>query len=192
MRRAFFELSYLLLRPPWDTGIVPPEVEQFAASAIPGRAIDLGCGTGLDSVRLAQLGWKVTGVDFSALAIRQARARARQSRVDVLWIQRSVLDTDDLAGPFDFALDVGCFHSLAPDDRPVYWGHLRRWLPEGASYLVYSFLSPDGGRWPRREDLLDGALPGFVVTADEMGTFRSRPSVWLRFRRTSDQVQAAV
>ncbi len=39
-----------------------------------GEALDLACGEGRNALWLAQLGWRVTGVDFSAVAIERARA----------------------------------------------------------------------------------------------------------------------
>ena len=42
----------------------------------PGRALDLGCGNGRHAMWLAERGWRVTAVDFSTEALRQARERA--------------------------------------------------------------------------------------------------------------------
>lgn len=47
----------------------------------PGAAIDLGMGEGRNAVFLASKGWQVTGVDFSAEAVKQAKARAAAAQV---------------------------------------------------------------------------------------------------------------
>ena len=39
----------------------------------PGAALDLGCGTGMKSIYLAQKGFKVTGIDISETAIKIAK-----------------------------------------------------------------------------------------------------------------------
>jgi SAM-dependent methyltransferase len=49
----------------------------------PGRALDLACGEGQNAIWLASLGWEVTGVDFSRVAIAKARARAERDGVEV-------------------------------------------------------------------------------------------------------------
>src|SRR5215207_8170999 len=48
-----------------------------------GRALDLGCGSGIWGVALAQRGWEVTGVDFVPKALRRARERAERAAVEV-------------------------------------------------------------------------------------------------------------
>jgi 2-polyprenyl-3-methyl-5-hydroxy-6-metoxy-1,4-benzoquinol methylase len=44
----------------------------------PGRALDIGMGEGRNAIYLASLGWEVTGLDISDVAIKQAQARASQ------------------------------------------------------------------------------------------------------------------
>ena len=61
-RRWLFNLWYFQ-RPPWDSGISPPELMEFIRSSQPGRALDLGCGTGTNIITLAKNGWQVTGVE---------------------------------------------------------------------------------------------------------------------------------
>ena len=53
-------------------------VEMIESRAIaPGRALDVGCGTGTDAIYLAQHGFEVVGGDISPLAVENARAKAR-------------------------------------------------------------------------------------------------------------------
>src|SRR6516162_8769734 len=47
----------------------------------PSRLIDLGCGTGLDTVRMARAGHRVTATDWSALMVERTAERAAQSGV---------------------------------------------------------------------------------------------------------------
>ncbi|NLE82435.1 MAG: class I SAM-dependent methyltransferase [Rhodococcus sp.] len=53
-------------------------VEQL--TALPhGRALDLACGEGRNSLWLATRGWHVTGIDYSSVAIDKARTLASRS-----------------------------------------------------------------------------------------------------------------
>ncbi|MCK7512216.1 MAG: methyltransferase domain-containing protein [Desulfobacterales bacterium] len=69
-----FEWRYWRGNTPWDTNITPPEVMEFIAETPPGRALDLGCGTGTNAIALARHGWQATGVDFAPKAVHKARA----------------------------------------------------------------------------------------------------------------------
>jgi len=53
-------------------------VEQALADLPPGRALDLACGEGRNARWLAGLGWQVTAMDFSPVAIEKGRRLADQ------------------------------------------------------------------------------------------------------------------
>jgi tellurite methyltransferase len=59
-----------------------PLLVEAATSLPPGRALDLACGAGRDSVWLAQHGWSVTAVDGSPAAIEILRHRAQDLRIE--------------------------------------------------------------------------------------------------------------
>ena len=50
----------------------------------PGRAVDLACGEGRNAIWLASLGWQVTAVDFSQVALDKGRTLAGDLEVD--WV----------------------------------------------------------------------------------------------------------
>ena len=58
----------------------------------PGTALDVGCGEGADAIWLAGLGWQVTAIDVTDVALRRARAAADQAQVEVRWLQTPLLD----------------------------------------------------------------------------------------------------
>ncbi|HKZ92134.1 MAG TPA: class I SAM-dependent methyltransferase [Candidatus Limnocylindrales bacterium] len=58
---------------------------EVAADLLPGKALDLGCGAGQDSLWLAQRGWTVTAVDPSADAIAEARDAAAAAGVAIVF-----------------------------------------------------------------------------------------------------------
>ena len=85
----------------------------------PGRALDVGCGTGRDAVYLATRGWQVTAVDISATAIARARQRAAQERAEVHWITGDVsrLGKLGLEPGYTLLYDLGCIQGLADPAR---------------------------------------------------------------------------
>ena len=174
-----FSLWYWLpRRPPWDTGIVPPEVERFVASHAPGRALDLGCGTGTNVVYLADQGWTALGVDFARRAIAKAVRRASVAGVS-RWCEFRVGDVtrlDGTLGPFDLALDVGCLHSLPASRRGAYSVGLARLVRPGGTYLLYAFAPGGPAVGLTAEEVRATFADAFDVVRIEKG--KGRPSAW--------------
>ncbi len=96
-------------------------VADYAGPLPSGRALDLACGEGRNAIWLAELGWRVVGVDFSQVALDKAvrRTEGRPSvagRID--WQHADLLDYLPDARAFDLVL-VSYLHLPAADRRRV-------------------------------------------------------------------------
>jgi cyclopropane fatty-acyl-phospholipid synthase-like methyltransferase len=186
IRRLFFELKYILGWTPWDTGISPPELMNFLENHEPGRALDIGCGTGTNLITMAQHGWQVTGVDFSSRAIRQAQRKAQKAGLQIQLIRDDVSSFDNITGTFDLALDIGCLHSLSREEQTRYASNLNRFIKPGGTYLLYAWLSEGmkkANSYPSQNVITRLFDPHFELISIEHGTDRRRPSAWFTFRR---------
>lgn len=138
------EQFYLAGRPPWDTGVTPPELVSLVEgpdALPPGRALDLGCGTGTNAVYLARRGWEVDAVDLVGLAVDRARDKARAAGVDVRFEHGDAtrLDESDLSGPYDLYFDLGCYCGIPAHRRDAYAEGLTRRAVPGARLLMFGF-----------------------------------------------------
>lgn len=139
---VFYQWRYFRSRTPWDTNITPPEVVDLIEREHlpPGRALDLGCGTGTNTLYLARHGFEASGVDFVPRAIELARRRAQAENLQVEFRAADVLAPGAFHGPFDLILDVGCFHSIDPGGRARYADNVRTWTHAGSHFLLYVFF----------------------------------------------------
>jgi SAM-dependent methyltransferase len=142
MNQIIYRLMYRFTHPGWDTGITPPEVVQaFAHGDVPpGPALDLGCGTGTNTLYLARQGRQAFGLDFVPRAIDKANQAARKSGLtnQVKFFVADVTNLSQLRLPrCAFALDMGCFHGLNPEQRRRYAAALADQLLPGARYMLY-------------------------------------------------------
>ncbi len=184
LRRLNFSLWYFF-HPPWDSGISPPELLDFISHHPPGRAIDLGCGTGTNVITLVQHGWQVTGVDFAPRAIRLARRKMKQAGVQADVSVGDVTKLDGITGPFDLALDLGCFHGIP--DRRGYLGQLSRVLAPAGHWLLYGMLKsspedPRPGITPADMQLIESSGLHLVSRKDGWDK-RGRRSAWFLYQR---------
>jgi len=183
-----FEWRYWRKQTPWDTQITPPEVMAFLEKSAPGRALDLGCGTGTNAVTLSQHGWQVTGVDFSPKAIAAARKKASRKNLQIVFYIGSVADLDFLSGPYDYALDIGCLFSLKSQDRHKYAAGLIRMLPPGARYMLYAWLpqTRHGRKWGIAAEEVEALfVPAFILDKMVVGHDGGGDSAWYWFTRRS-------
>jgi SAM-dependent methyltransferase len=123
---------------PWDTGRPSSELQRVvvAKPIEPCRALEIGCGTGTNCVWLAQQGFDVTGIDLAPLAVEQAQRRATAAAVQAQFLVADVLALPDLAGPFGFFFDRGCYHAVRRGAPQAYAPAVARHLASGARGLI--------------------------------------------------------
>ncbi|BCN30914.1 hypothetical protein bsdtb5_22090 [Anaeromicropila herbilytica] len=111
-----------------------------------GSILELGCGAGDVSIKLAQMGHKVTGVDFSPTAIKWAREKAKSKDVSIEFITGSVCEEDLLSGmKYDLIIDGNCLHCLFGEERILFYSNVKRLLSKtGIFYIGSAILAPEG------------------------------------------------
>ncbi len=187
---------YLTGEIPWDHPEPPPEIIALSQELPPGRAIDLGCGTGRACIWLARAGWLVDGIDFIPEAITIAQERVNNAGVADR-VQLYVADATNLsflAGPYDLAIDVGCGHGFSESELKAYLDEVRRLLRPGGLFAFFAHLRDNNQ--PHRETLrssleqsllmeelrrrftVEQFVPGETVIMGQRG-----PSAWIYLRR---------
>jgi SAM-dependent methyltransferase len=136
--RDHWEQRYRSQDTPWDTGQPSSELRRVIAEEriAPCAALEVGCGTGTNAVWLAQLGFTVTAVDISPLAIAQAKRKAADAGLAVRWLTADLLEGPDLGGAYGFVFDRGCYHVVRRVDVQAYLRALRAATQAGTLSLV--------------------------------------------------------
>jgi len=192
-----FTERYLEGTIPWDTGISPPELLEAISgpqALPPGRALDIGCGTGTNSLTLARLGWQVMGVDFAEPAIAQAIIKAENVQEEIARVGGSVrflcADVTCLEAPsipYSLVFDLGCLNGIPYAIRSTYAHIVTEQAAPDALFLLYTHLpNPDRkgpiGCTPEEIDELFGRA--FILERREMGyELGSAVSMWNWLRR---------
>ncbi|WGL52407.1 class I SAM-dependent methyltransferase [Nocardioides sp. BP30] len=106
----------------------------------PGRALDLGCGEGADSIWLAEQGWTVTGVDVAETAVGRARAESEHRDLPITWV---AADLTEWAPSEDYDLVSACFlHSPVEFPRTEVLRRLAGSIVSGGHLLVVGHAEP--------------------------------------------------
>ncbi|MEK7474067.1 MAG: methyltransferase domain-containing protein [Candidatus Coatesbacteria bacterium] len=125
---AAYRIDRLLARrPPWAPKL-PDDLGNVRGKSI----LHLQCHIGTDSLRWAWEGARVTGVDFSPRAIREARTLSRRARIPARFVLSNITELPHrLRGQFDIVM--------------TYYGTIV-WLPDLTKWarVIAHFLKPGG------------------------------------------------
>lgn len=62
-----------------------------------GKLLDIGCGQGRDSIPLAEMGYKVTGIDNSSVGIKQMLEKAKKKKLKITGIVLDMYSFNDFS-----------------------------------------------------------------------------------------------
>jgi SAM-dependent methyltransferase len=146
-----------------------PTLVAAVAGLRPGRALELAAGTGTNAVWLAKMGWRVTAVDWSPVALERGRARAAAASVEVEWLQQNLLEWSPPDRAFDLVVVV--YLHLPPDERrPVYASAVAAVAPGGRLLVVghdpLNLTEGEGGPQDPARLFTAAALAAELVEAD--------------------------
>jgi ubiquinone/menaquinone biosynthesis C-methylase UbiE len=158
-RQLLFKVLYRLGFTPWDGHPMSPTLRTLVegnGALAAGSALDIGCGTGDNSVYLATHGWQVTGVDYVSKPLEAARAKAAAAGVTVDFRQADATRLESVGSGFALIVDNGCLHGMSADDRDAYVRGVGAVTAPGGRLLIVAF--PPGASF---------GVPG--IAPDEVG-----------------------
>jgi SAM-dependent methyltransferase len=201
-----YELAYRIGFHPWeDAEDQPSFTDEFTAlldreeserEPPYGLALDLGCGSGIWGIRLAQRGWEVTGVDIVDRALERARERVREEGVEVRLVKGDVTDLGaaGVGSGFQLVLDTGTFHGLNSGQREAMGREVSAIAADDATVLMLGWAPKRRGPLPRgaSRSEIEAAFPGWNATDVGATGFQAPKPVellmkpderWYRLRR---------
>ena len=186
-----FEERYQNGNLPWDHGMPDRNLISCVEHRPidPCMVLDIGCGTGENSVWLAQHGFRVTGCDLSPTAIELANGKAKAAGVECTFVPGDFLEVRYVGEPFGFAFDRGCLHCIdGENDRRRFAENVAAHLAEDGLWLSLIGNADE----PEREvgppqltaaEVVAAVEPFFEILSLEAGHFGSDqdepPQCWI-------------
>ena len=171
---------------PWDVGRPDFNLIEVVTQKpfLSCKVLDIGCGSGDNSIWLAQHRFQVIGVDTSDIAIEKAKEKASKADVECVFIVVDFLKNEVEGAPFGFVFDRGCFHSFSSeDDRKRFAQNVAAHLEDAGLWMTLAGNADEdrqGPGPPQRTagDIVLAVEPYFKVlslTSTHFGSNRPNP-----------------
>jgi SAM-dependent methyltransferase len=144
----------------WYEGMPPSKsLAEFVEGKTPGTALDCGMGAGRNAVFLASLGWEVTGVDRSDVAVKRAEELAAKTGVKIHAVRGLYQDFDWGKNRWDLILNIGSWDNLGEPTSTFSKAPLAAALkPGGFLYVEGGALTEHLVDWERT--FMESLFPG--------------------------------
>ncbi|AZR73334.1 ubiquinone biosynthesis methyltransferase UbiE [Anoxybacter fermentans] len=98
------------------------------------KILDVGCGTGNFSIKLAKKGCKVIGVDISDAMLEIARKKAKSNNLNITFYNMNVYDLDFDDETFDAIFSMAAFEFIKEPEKA--FKEMMRVLKPGGQLLI--------------------------------------------------------
>ncbi|HKZ93433.1 MAG TPA: class I SAM-dependent methyltransferase [Candidatus Bathyarchaeia archaeon] len=134
---------------PWELGRPRKTLVDLIESGTVklGKSLDLCCGTGTNTVYMAEKGFQAVAIDISKHALKLAKQKSRKARVDIQFALASFVTLPFKEAAFDFVFDMGCFHHVEIEDRKEFIRGICQVLKPKAHYQLTCFSDRNGVAW---------------------------------------------
>lgn len=171
---------------PWDIGQADSNLIEVVTKKpiLSCNVLDVGCGTGDNSIWLAQNRFQVIGIDTSQTALEKAKEKASKAGVECDFRLADFLKSEIEEAPFAFMFDRGCFHSFnSESDRKRFAQKVAAHLEEAGLWLTIVGNADEkrqGPGPPQRTaaDIVLAVEPYFMIlslTSSHFGSNRPNP-----------------
>ena len=152
--------------------VIQQFINQYSDHCVNKNGLDLACGSGRDSVYMANNGWSMTGVDYSQSALDrlQALAKVNQQQVNVkkIDLERDTQQLDKLEGQYSAVVVIRYLH------RDLFARLRSLIVPKG--FIIYQtfltgceqFGSPKNPRFLLKAGELADRFSDFKIHQDEI------------------------
>jgi len=180
---------------PWDIGKPDFNLIQTVNTMDikPCKALDIGCGTGNNSIWLSEKNFNVIGIDSSGIAIQKAIGEAAKTNVKCTFIEMDFIGNEIEGAPFGLVFDRGCFHSLQlAEERKNFAENVATHLEQDGLWLSIvgnADEQRDGPGPPQRtaRDVVNSVEPYFEILSLVSSHFGSNspkpPRAWICLMR---------
>jgi cyclopropane fatty-acyl-phospholipid synthase-like methyltransferase len=142
------------------------EREESGKTAPYGKALDIGCGSGVWGISLAKRGWDVTGIDIVNKALQRAQERIKKEHVNVKLVKDDVTELNKIGSGYNLLLDTGTFHGLSGAQRKAMGKAINNIADEKATILLLVWDPKWRGPLPSgasREEI-EMCFPDWMIT----------------------------